>query len=266
MDYFDRQKRIANWDQNFLTQSVAVCFGVGGLGSIVSLNLCRMGVGRIILIDYDRVEYHNLNRQLLLSKEDIGKLKVEAAKESLEKTHNLVSHIEAYNLDIIAKWDQVINIVKEATVVFNMIDYGDYFDLAAQSLCRKLKCPLIQGGTFSQCVNVEFFPPESQSCLACGNDSNNDILNQIIPSKIMGLENLTFLPKNNNPVGLSNSYLCGVCGMMMTAKFGEWALNRNQEEKVCITNRSIFYVNTMEAVNFSVERKPGCLICQSEEN
>ena len=101
MDFFDRQKRIVGWNQEEITNTVAVCFGVGGLGSVVSINLCRLGVGKIILIDYDTVEVHNLNRQIIYTKEDIGQSKAFAAKENLEKYHNLVSNIEAYSIDII---------------------------------------------------------------------------------------------------------------------------------------------------------------------
>ena len=64
---FDRQMRIEKWNQNKLAQEVALCLGIGGLGSVVVLNLLRLGVKKIIMVDYDKVEYHNLNRQLLFS-------------------------------------------------------------------------------------------------------------------------------------------------------------------------------------------------------
>jgi len=78
---FDRQMRIEKWNQNKLAQEVssylslssqfllqiALCLGIGGLGSVVVLDLLRLGVKKIIMVDYDKVEYHNLNRQLLFS-------------------------------------------------------------------------------------------------------------------------------------------------------------------------------------------------------
>ena len=72
MDFFSRQTTIENWDQEKLANSTCLCFGVGGLGSVVALNLCRLGVGKIILMDRDVVDPSNLNRQLLFSKQDIG--------------------------------------------------------------------------------------------------------------------------------------------------------------------------------------------------
>ena len=56
-------------------QSVLI-LGVGGLGSAVAVNLLRLGIGKLFLVDYDIVDVHNLNRQLLYSHADVGKPKV----------------------------------------------------------------------------------------------------------------------------------------------------------------------------------------------
>jgi len=57
--------------------------GVGGLGSFVALALVALGVGNVHLIDYDRIELVNLNRQILYQDADIGRLKTEASAERL---------------------------------------------------------------------------------------------------------------------------------------------------------------------------------------
>mmetsp|Transcript_2768 Transcript_2768/g.2501 ORF Transcript_2768/g.2501 Transcript_2768/m.2501 type:complete len:228 (+) Transcript_2768:99-782(+) len=224
------------------------------------MNLCRMGVGRIILIDKDIVEIHNLNRQLLFSMKDVGRPKVSSAKEALELGHNIRSQIEEHQIDIVEKWSDVLRIIQGATVIFNMIDYGDYFDYAAQSLAIKLGIPLIQGGTFAQSMCVEYVTGKGQPCLLCGSDNaREEIIDQIRPEIILELENLNFLPKNSNPIGQSNTYLCGACGMLMTAKYGESIIN---SEDVQISNRTLFYVNSMESVNFGIEPKIGCKFCK----
>jgi len=53
--------------------------GVGGLGSVVMIALLRMGLKKIIIVDYDVVDNHNMNRQLMYSVKDIGKNKVDCA-------------------------------------------------------------------------------------------------------------------------------------------------------------------------------------------
>ena len=57
--------------------------GVGGLGGWVALNLACCGVGEMLLLDFDKVELSNLNRQVLYSEADIGRFKAEAAAERL---------------------------------------------------------------------------------------------------------------------------------------------------------------------------------------
>lgn len=49
--------------------------GIGGLGSVVMMNLLRLGIKKLIIIDYDIVDIHNLNRQIMFSVEDVGKPK-----------------------------------------------------------------------------------------------------------------------------------------------------------------------------------------------
>ena len=75
---FDRQVRIEGWNQKLLSSQTLLCLGAGGLGSIVIINLLRLGVKKIIVIDYDKVDNHNLNRQLLYGIKDVGKPKVES--------------------------------------------------------------------------------------------------------------------------------------------------------------------------------------------
>jgi len=58
--------------------------GVGGLGSNAAISLARVGIGRFILVDFDRVEESNLNRQYFF-REHIGKYKVEVIRELINR-------------------------------------------------------------------------------------------------------------------------------------------------------------------------------------
>lgn len=50
-----------------------------------------------------------------------------------------------------------------------MIDYGDWFDLACQSLALKLNIPMIQGGTFGVSMTVDYYSPMAKPCALCLN-------------------------------------------------------------------------------------------------
>lgn len=59
--------------------------GLGSVGSLVAETLARMGVTRLTLIDFDRVEAHNLDRTVMATRADLGRLKVEAAAERIRQ-------------------------------------------------------------------------------------------------------------------------------------------------------------------------------------
>ena len=63
--------------------TVAVC-GLGGLGSNIAVSLARAGIGRLILVDFDKVDIANLNRQQYKA-EQIGRYKAEALTENLKE-------------------------------------------------------------------------------------------------------------------------------------------------------------------------------------
>ncbi|MBO4699681.1 sulfur carrier protein ThiS adenylyltransferase ThiF [bacterium] len=88
-DFFNAlaEKHGLERQKKFAAAKVAVC-GLGGLGSNIAIALARAGVGRLHLIDFDRIEITNLNRQQYFP-EQIGLFKADAMKENL-------SHIAPY--------------------------------------------------------------------------------------------------------------------------------------------------------------------------
>jgi len=87
----------------------------------------------------------------LFTVEDVGKSKSKTAHERLQQ-HVVSSKtvLESHHFDVLPNWQKIIEFAKESTVVFNMIDVGDFFDAAVQSLCMRLNKLFIQGGTFCQ--------------------------------------------------------------------------------------------------------------------
>ncbi|HDZ49645.1 MAG TPA: adenylyltransferase, partial [Candidatus Aerophobetes bacterium] len=69
--------------QEKLLNASILIIGAGGLGSPCALYLASAGVGRIGIVDSDRVELNNLQRQILHSIKDVGRAKVESAKDRL---------------------------------------------------------------------------------------------------------------------------------------------------------------------------------------
>ena len=75
----DRQMRLPGWNQEILKKSTVLIAGVGGLGVEIAKNLAMVGVGHLILVDMDTIEYSNLNRQILFIGAPEGMSKAKAA-------------------------------------------------------------------------------------------------------------------------------------------------------------------------------------------
>jgi molybdopterin/thiamine biosynthesis adenylyltransferase len=76
--------------QTKLKKSCVAIVGVGAIGSLAADYLARAGIGKIILIDKDKVEEMNIHRQLLYSEKDLGKDKVDVAERELLGANNSV--------------------------------------------------------------------------------------------------------------------------------------------------------------------------------
>src|SRR3712207_931478 len=67
-----------------LKQAKVLLVGTGGLGAPLGLYLAAAGVGRIGLVDFDVVDYTNLQRQIIHGTKDVGRPKIESAQETLQ--------------------------------------------------------------------------------------------------------------------------------------------------------------------------------------
>jgi molybdopterin/thiamine biosynthesis adenylyltransferase len=83
-------KKIGISGQKKIFSTKVLIVGVGGLGCPLALYLANTGTGIIGLIDNDKVDISNLNRQILFNTKDIGKYKVVQAKKFLDKTNKKI--------------------------------------------------------------------------------------------------------------------------------------------------------------------------------
>ena len=78
-----------------LQESKVAIFGIGGVGSFVVEGLARAGIGNFILVDNDKIDITNINRQIIATTKTIGKNKVEVAKERILEI-NPKANVEIY--------------------------------------------------------------------------------------------------------------------------------------------------------------------------
>ncbi len=123
-----------------LRSSSVLVAGVGGLGSTVAQLLARMGVGELHLVDFDKVEESNLNRQLLYTHKDIGKYKVDVAAQRLRE---IVPGLKVVPHRV--KISAGFRIPESVRIVVDCLDSFKY-KLILDELCETADVPLVHGG------------------------------------------------------------------------------------------------------------------------
>ncbi|MDR0970959.1 MAG: HesA/MoeB/ThiF family protein [Bacteroidales bacterium] len=145
--------------QENLINSSALIVGLGGLGSVSSLYLVAAGVGKIGLIDKDIVSLSNLQRQTLFREDEVGKTKVDIAKQTLERL-NSGCKISTYNTFL--NWDNAKEIMSSYDII---IDATDNFKARylINDVAIYLNKPFVYGAIQEDCLQVGVFNEDSSS-------------------------------------------------------------------------------------------------------
>ena len=80
---FEREELLIGDKVNILKNKTILVLGLGGVGGYVVESLARCGIGNLILVDYDKVDITNINRQIIATYSSVGKLKTECFKERI---------------------------------------------------------------------------------------------------------------------------------------------------------------------------------------
>lgn len=128
--------------QRIINEAKVTLIGLGGIGSPVALYLAGAGVGNLVLIDGDTVSEDNLHRQILFRESDIGRFKVDAGKEALNRLNsNVMTTVEAKYLTK----DLAERYFTESTLIIDGTDNYQAKYLISD-LSVSFKKPFISGG------------------------------------------------------------------------------------------------------------------------
>ncbi|MBI3880941.1 MAG: molybdopterin-synthase adenylyltransferase MoeB [Verrucomicrobia bacterium] len=158
--------------QKKICSTSVLCIGAGGLGSPIAMYLAAAGVGKIGIVDFDTVDFSNLQRQIIHGTADVGRPKADSAKESINAINpnvEVVLHntrISAENaLEIIEKYDIVVDgtdnfptryLTNDACVLLKKPNvYGSIFRFEGQA---SVFAPHL-GGPCYRCLYPEPPPP-----------------------------------------------------------------------------------------------------------
>ncbi len=150
-----------------LAEARIVVLGVGGLGGSSALALACCGVGKMLLIDGDRVEESNLNRQILYSEADVGRPKVEVAAERLSAFN---SAMEIATLpERVEGEEHMAEAIAGCDVVIDAADWPAHeIEIWANRACFAAGIPYITMSHFPPIARVgPLYVPGETGCFAC---------------------------------------------------------------------------------------------------
>ena len=229
--------------QQRLKAAKVLCVGTGGLGSPLALYLAAAGIGTLGLVDFDVVDASNLQRQIIHSTKDIGRKKIDSAKDkllALNPSLNVVTHdtmlTSANALEIFAQYDIIADgtdnfqtryLVNDACVLLNKPNaYGSIFRFEGQASVFAT-----EEGPCYRCLYPE--PPPPGLVPSCAEGGVLGILPGMIGT-IQATEVIKLILGKGEPL-IGRLLLVDA----LTMRFRELKLRKNPDCPVCGTNPTV---------------------------
>ena len=149
--------------QRRLKAARVLCVGAGGLGSPASLYLAAAGVGTLGLIDFDAVDFSNLQRQILYSTDDVGRPKLRAA---IDRLRGLNPNVRVVGHETMLNSSNALEIFREYDVI---VDGADNFPTRylVNDACVLTGRPNVYGSIFRFDGQVSIFASKDGPCYRC---------------------------------------------------------------------------------------------------
>jgi len=169
INFFGSYSRLADNKYRYqrrLLDARVTLLGLGGLGSHILLDLAAMGIGHVRIVEFDRVELSNLNRQILYRDADIGKLKIDLAAERVQEFNPRID-IEKIS-GRIESTEDVLAAVNGADVVISVADRPKMeINHWVNEGCVRAGVPLVTGGLDTQRLVYFTIIPGQTGCIEC---------------------------------------------------------------------------------------------------
>ena len=160
----DIYPKLSWFKQKKVSSAHVMVVGCGALGNEVIKNLALFGVGNLVLVDFDEVEYSNLTRSILFTSDDASKnrYKVEAAAESIQKINPNIN-VTTIVGDI--SHNVGLGLIRKMNVVVGCLD-NRWARYTLNRLCMRAGVPWVDGGINALEGVAKVFIP-GKNCYAC---------------------------------------------------------------------------------------------------
>jgi adenylyltransferase/sulfurtransferase len=149
--------------QRKLKNSSVLCVGAGGLGAPTTMYLAAAGVGQLGIVDYDVVEFSNLQRQIIHSTETVGRKKLDSARDRL---HAINPEIEITPHEMILSSENALDLMRQYDIV---VDGTDNYPTRylVNDACVLLGKPNVYGSIFRFEGQASVFDSLRGPCYRC---------------------------------------------------------------------------------------------------
>ena len=251
---FSRQiilKQIGIIGQKKIFSAKVLVVGAGGLGCPLLLYLANTGVGRIGIVDHDKIELSNLNRQILFNYKDIGKYKVDLTKKRIKEINKKIN-IKTYKIKIDKK--NVDKIFKEYDII---CDGTDNFETRyiINEKCHLESKILISGSATQFEGQVSVFKS--------GNDKKLPCYECLFPRHSTNLPNF-----NCREAGIIGPVTNLIASIQVTEGIRESLINLEHSRNNMFFNHSnagyllLYEASTHEINRIKIKKDTSCKICK----
>jgi adenylyltransferase/sulfurtransferase len=163
-DRYARHYLIDWWNQQKLREASVLVAGAGAIGNEVIKLLALMGVGHLLIVDFDTVEVTNLTRSILFREADVGRPKAEVAAERAREINPDIQ-VQAVVGDL--EFDLGLGVYRAMDVVIGGLDSVNA-RLALNRACFRAGVPWLNGGIEATLAEIALFQNEKGACYECG--------------------------------------------------------------------------------------------------
>ena len=170
-DLFSRVKDV--FDSATLSGKAACIIGLGSGGSFGAVELAKCGVGKLILVDFDRLHTHNISRHVCGIK-DVGRFKTHAVRDAILQ-HSPNAEVECWEIDITEDNEVLEGLVVGSDLVFVATD-NELSKYLVNDACVSKRVPAVYGGVYERAFAGEVIRviPGLTGCYACVRSSLSD--------------------------------------------------------------------------------------------
>lgn len=203
--------------QKRLEKKHVLILGCGGIGNLISVSLATAGIGQLTLVDDDKIERSNLNRQFMFTKHDIGNYKSITLKQALlDRTDNVSINTFEQRVSV-----GLLNIIGKVDLIVLSADSSDCMPLV-NAYCTKNEIAYLNI-CYVQDIPVwgPFYIPGKTGCFSCQNNLASSECNNNELSRIIDEINNKAQPPSNAGINMLASSLGFLDILKFLGEFGD---------------------------------------------